>query len=76
MLPSNAAATGPATTIWRKSTYSTKADNCVEISTELPGWVGVRDSKLGPSSPILAFTYDEWRALIDGVRAGELGLDR
>jgi len=60
---------------WRKSTHSDKADGCVEISTDVPGWVGVRDSKLGPRSPVLAFTHHEWRALIDGVRDGELGLD-
>lgn len=57
---------------WRKSTYSDRANGCVEITTELPGWVGVRDSKLGPHSPVLAFTHHEWRALTAGIRNGEL----
>ncbi|MGH3565607.1 MAG: DUF397 domain-containing protein [Pseudonocardia sp.] len=60
------------TQAWRKSTYSDMANNCVEITTELPGWVGVRDSKLGHDSPVLAFTHHEWQALVDGIRDGEL----
>lgn len=57
---------------WHKSTRSDFQNNCVEITTELPGWVGVRDSKLGHDSPVLAFTRHEWRALVDGIRDGEL----
>lgn len=57
---------------WRKSTHSERANGCVEITTELPGWVGVRDSKLGHDSPVLAFTRHEWQALVDGIRDGEL----
>jgi hypothetical protein len=49
---------------WRKSSYSWGANGCVEITTELPGWVGVRDSKLGPASPLLAVTTAQWRALL------------
>lgn len=44
----------------------------MEISTELAGWVGVRDSKLGADSPVLAFTSAEWRAMVAGARTGEL----
>ena len=49
---------------WRKSSYSWGENNCVEITTELPGWVGVRDSKLGTASPLLAVTTAAWRALL------------
>lgn len=58
---------------WQKSSHSDLANNCVEITTELPGWVGIRDSKLGDNSPILAFTHGEWDALVQGVRDGEFG---
>ena len=58
-------------TAWRKSSRSQGANNCVEITTELPGWVGVRDSKLGHGSPVLAFTEHEWRAMLTGARLGE-----
>jgi hypothetical protein len=51
---------------WRKSSYSWGANGCVEITTELPGWVGLRDSKLGPVSPLLAIPTAQWRALLAG----------
>jgi hypothetical protein len=31
----------------------------------------VRDSKLGGASPILHFTSDELRCMLDGAKAGE-----
>jgi hypothetical protein len=46
----------------------------VEITTELTEWVGVRDSKLGGNSPVLAFTTAQWRALISEARAGQLDI--
>jgi hypothetical protein len=49
---------------WRKSRHSLAQNGCVEVTTELPGWVGVRDSKLGTDSPLLAVTTAEWRALL------------
>lgn len=48
---------------WHKSSYSQGANGCVEI-TELPGWVGVRDSKLGTASPVLAVSSAQWGALL------------
>jgi uncharacterized protein DUF397 len=60
-------------TQWRKSSYSSPdGQECVEITTVLAGWVGVRDSKLGAESPVLAFTSAEWRAMVAGARTGEL----
>ena len=54
---------------WRKSSYSQGQNGCVEVTTELPGWVGVRDSKLGTTSPLLAITHTQWHATL----TGELG---
>ena len=52
-------------TQWRKSSYSSPdGQECVEITTELTGWVGVRDSKLGASSPILAVPTKQWQAML------------
>jgi len=52
-------------TQWRKSSYSSPdGQECVEITTELTGWVGVRDSKLGAASPVLAVTPAQWRATV------------
>lgn len=60
-------------TQWRKSSYSSvEGQECVEVITELPGWVGVRDSKLGADSPVLACTAVQWQAMVAGARAGRL----
>ncbi len=60
-------------TQWRKSSYSSPdGQECVEVITELPGWVGVRDSKLGADSLVLAFTAAQWHAMVAGARAGRL----
>lgn len=58
--------------IWRKSSYSGQAGNCVEMAGNLPGVVGVRDSK-NPDGPALVVTPQAWRAFIAGVKKGELG---
>jgi hypothetical protein len=44
----------------------------VEVITELPGWVGGQDSKLGADSPVLAFTTARWQTILTGARAGKL----
>ncbi len=54
---------------WRTSSFSGGA-NCVEVAT-IPGYIGVRDTKLGEAGPVLAFTPVEWQAFLAGVRAGE-----
>jgi hypothetical protein len=56
--------------IFRKSSRSTAAGNCVEIA-ELPsGHRAVRDSK-DLAGPVLTFASTEWSAFTAGIRAGE-----
>jgi hypothetical protein len=51
--------------IWRKSTRSGNGGStCVEVAKNLPGVVGVRDSK-DQQGPALAFSPDAWRAFVD-----------
>jgi hypothetical protein len=60
--------------VWRKSSYSSgNGGQCVEVARNLPGVVAVRDSK-NPEGPTLAFTPQEWRVFLDGVRADEFSL--
>lgn len=54
---------------WRKSVRSGGAQDCVEIADNLPGVVGVRDSK-NPESPALAFTRGEWGTFVGRVKNG------
>ncbi|MER7460502.1 DUF397 domain-containing protein [Micromonospora sp. NPDC126480] len=48
--------------IWRTATRSGNSE-CVEVADNLPGVVGVRDSK-DPAGPVLTFTPHTWRAFI------------
>jgi hypothetical protein len=54
---------------WRKSSYSSQSGNCVEVATNMPGTVAVRDSK-HPEGPRLLIPATEWRAFVRGLRAG------
>jgi hypothetical protein len=51
---------------WRKSSRSAEG-NCVEVADDLPGVVGVRDSK-DPAGPQLTFTPAAWRAFVAKVK--------
>ncbi|HEV2243195.1 MAG TPA: DUF397 domain-containing protein [Streptosporangiaceae bacterium] len=58
---------------WRKASYSsTNGGACVEVASNLPRVVAVRDSKQ-PDGPVLAVTLDEWQAFCAGVKRGEFG---
>ncbi len=58
--------------VWRKSSYSGTTGNCVEVATNIPGLVAIRDSK-DPDGPKLVVSVDEWRAFVGEVQAGEYG---
>ncbi len=53
---------------WRKSSYSSQNGACVEVATNLPGTVAVRDSK-APAGPGLLIPAAEWRAFVRGLKA-------
>ncbi|MGS2645601.1 DUF397 domain-containing protein [Streptosporangium sp. G12] len=54
---------------WFKSSRSGgNGGDCVEVATNLPGIVAVRDSK-NPDGPALAFTPQAWADFITSVKA-------
>ena len=62
--------------VWRKSTRSGNGGaDCVEVARNVPGIVGVRDSK-DPSGPALVIAPAGWSAFLAAVKAGVFDLDR
>ena len=60
--------------VFRKSSYSGgNGGGCVEIASNLPGVIAVRDSK-DPGGPALLFSPGEWKAFLAGVVGGEVNL--
>jgi hypothetical protein len=56
---------------WRKAARSTgSGQDCVEVA-QVPGLIGVRDSK-HPTSPALAIDAVAWRAFTVRVKTGDL----
>lgn len=51
---------------WRTSTYSGNSGNCVEIATNLPGLVAIRDSK-DPSGGALVVGREEWQKFVSRI---------
>jgi hypothetical protein len=55
---------------WRTSAYSGGNGSCVEVASNLPGIVAVRDSK-DREGPKLAVSRPAWSALVAGIKRGE-----
>lgn len=56
---------------WRTSTRTSQGQNCVEVTTAVPGWVGVRDTK-NRAAGLLAVNQQQWTTFLDAIRAGTL----
>lgn len=61
------------TIAWRRSTFCNGASTCAEVSPLPGGYVGVRDSKLGDSSPVLRFSGEEWLEFSRFMNADDMG---
>lgn len=57
---------------FRVSSFTASGTSCVAVAMG-DGLIGVRDSK-NPDGPVLLFNDKEWRAFLNGVKAGEFEL--
>ena len=56
--------------IWHKITHSGgNGGQCIEVATNLPGMVAIRDSK-SPEGPKLLVSPVRWQAFVLGLRVG------
>ncbi|RKT06453.1 uncharacterized protein DUF397 [Streptomyces sp. 3211.6] len=60
--------TSTETPRWFTSSYSNNGGQCVEVATNLPGVVPVRDSKT-PGGPVLNFRAAAFAAFVAGIKA-------
>ncbi|TNH30198.1 DUF397 domain-containing protein [Micromonospora orduensis] len=56
---------------WRKSSRSNNGGNCVEVADNLPGIVGLRDSK-DRTGAVLTIEPKAWVAFVEGVKGETL----
>ncbi|MDH2428657.1 DUF397 domain-containing protein [Sphaerisporangium sp. TRM90804] len=62
--------------VWRKSARSGVQSNCVEVRFDGVG-VWVRNSNdPDPGGPVIGVSAERWLGVLDGVRAGDLALER
>jgi hypothetical protein len=57
---------------WRKASYSTAGNDCVEVATNGITWA-VRDSK-DPGAGYLAISADAWQEFTDRIKRGTRNL--
>lgn len=58
---------------WETSTRTSQGENCVEVTTAVPGWVGVRDTK-NRAAGLLALNQQQWSTFLNAVSEGQFDL--
>ena len=55
---------------WKTSTRTSQGENCVEVTTAVPGWVGVRDTK-NRGAGLLALDRQQWTTFLTAINHGQ-----
>jgi Domain of unknown function (DUF397) len=56
---------------WFTSSRTGQGQNCVEVTTAVAGWVGVRDTK-NRAAGLLALNRQQWTTFLNAVHEGQL----
>lgn len=56
---------------WFTSSRTGQGEACVEVTTAMPGWVGVRDTK-NRAAGLLALNRQQWTAFLNAIHEGQL----
>ncbi|MGH3837420.1 MAG: DUF397 domain-containing protein [Pseudonocardiaceae bacterium] len=60
---------------WKTSTRTSQGENCVEVTTAVPGWIGVRDTK-NRTAGLLTFNRQQWDTFLHAINEGQFGQAR
>ncbi len=58
---------------WFTSSRTGQGQNCVEVTTAVPGWVGVRDTK-NRAAGLLALNQQQWNTFLNAINEGQFDL--
>ena len=58
---------------WSTSSRTGQGQNCVEVTTAVPGCVGVRDTK-NRAAGLLALNRQQWHAFLAAIKQGQFDL--
>jgi hypothetical protein len=58
---------------WKTSTRTSQGENCVEVTTAVPGRVGVRDTK-NRAAGLLALNRPQWNTFLNAINEGQFDL--
>lgn len=67
MFRSTPSSSAPTALSWRRSSYSTGMNNCVETALISPGLLAVRDSK-NAAGPAVTFSSTAWSVFVEHLR--------
>lgn len=63
-----------STSVWRKSARCGANAGCVEVARLTGKNIGLRDSTIVATSPVLSFNAQEWRSFLGTIKTGRLDL--
>jgi hypothetical protein len=58
---------------WFTSSRTSQGEACVEVTTAVPGWIGIRDTK-NRATGLLALNHQQWTTFLCAINEGQFDL--